>query len=372
MFLLSFRKKHKPSVLPPENTSFDAFDILIAITSHLRAEGQNITSYPTQVEPLYNTSEQIIAYDVTMSDGTYLIVNANRDNPIIIEFGAGRPTVDQMVDGSTTNGLYSTKKYYVAPLTYLTKNTDTQQFHLTSDGTAITQETELNAVQTTFAKILNTPNETKAEQHRNIRNELEDYAASTLNSNTNYYDFLITESSLPQSSYYEKMIYGKNKSYRWGYMSEFQNLDNVDNHCAATSAFNMMVYYADRWHFNMDFSNNRIDIFKKIHSFMKNGPVSTSAYRSRIKKYAESLSLKTIIENIDDTWTNYQVEAINERMSLMRVWPALFHAHMINGIGYRIYDGDIHYCVVLNNWGTINYTIFGTNLFDLSRIYIYG
>lgn len=39
-----------------------------------------------------------------------------------------------------------------------------------------------------------------------------------------------------------------------------------------------------------------------------------------------------------------------DRMPWVLVWPTLFQAHYVNGVGYRIYNSGEHYFEILNNW----------------------
>ena len=122
-------------------------------------------------------------------------------------------------------------------------------------------------------------------------------------------------------------------------------------------------------------SSDRNSVFTAIHQRVKNGPVTPPQYRSRIESYIKNdTSYNITVENIRDTWDNYKDEIDAGHMTVMCVWPSLFSAHMINGVGTREYSSGTKYCVVLNNWWSHSmvYTVFGTSLYDLSKIYIYN
>jgi len=80
-----------------ENTiQFDELDLWLTVGIHILSENKNDNSpwdpstYIVQYEPLYNLNKEIIAYYVTLSSGGYMVVNANKYNPIVLEFGYGK------------------------------------------------------------------------------------------------------------------------------------------------------------------------------------------------------------------------------------------------------------------------------------------
>lgn len=362
--------------------AFSETDVLVSVALHVRCEPMIDKSvHPIEILPLYNLSNEIIAYDVTMSNGSYFIVNANKDNPMIIEFADSRIQTNKSDD----------KKYYLAPGIILEKDSgETQKMRIANTQYKVfSQSAELLELQTTFTSVLDMPNEMLARQHSALKSQLENHIQSTNASSKlghsvknskdkdkdkDEYDFLISEAEMPSGSYSENLIPSIESIKPFGTTSEFNNVDGADNHCASTSAFNMVLYY--RYIMNNPIaSSDRNSVFTAIHQRVKNGPVTPSQYRSRIESYIRNdTSYNITVENIRDTWDNYKNEIDAGHMTVMCVWPSLFSAHMINGVGTREYSSGTKYCVVLNNWWSRSmvYTVFGTSLYDLSKIYIYN
>lgn len=349
------------------NDAFDETDVLVAVALHVRCEPLlDKRVRPAVITPLYDLSDNVIAYDVTMSDGSYLIVNANKDNPMIIEFAESR----------IQNIRSDKKKYYLAPGIILEKESnDGQEMKLVNTQYRVSsQSAELLELQTAFSSVLNTPNDTLARQHSATKVQLENYVQSTKDKEKDEYDFLISSENMPSGTYEEDLIPDILSIRPFGTTSEFDGVNGADNHCAATSAFNMVLYYRYRMG-NPIASDDREDVFTDIHERVGNGPVTPLQYRNRIKRYIENdTSYNITVSNLTDTWTNYKNEISGDRMTVMCVWPALFSAHMINGVGTREYSSGTNYCVVLNNWysQSVVYTVFGTELYDLSKIHIYS
>ena len=357
------------------NESFDETDVLVSVALHVRCEPVIDKSVrPAEIIPLYNLSNEIIAYDVTMSDGSYLIVNANRDNPMIIEFADSRIQI----------GKSGERKYYLAPGIILEKEPgDAQEMRIANTQyKVLSQSAELLELQTAFSSVLNTSNEVLAKQHSALKNKLEDNVQNTKGTNTDkdkdkdkdVYDFLLSLEDIPSSNYVEDLIPSIESIKPFGTTSAFKGVDGAKNHCAATSAFNMVLYYRYIMDDPIDVSD-REKIFTEIHECVKNGPVAPPQYRSRIKSYIEEkTTYKITVENIRDKWDNYKKEIEDDHMTVMCVWPSLLNAHMINGVGTREYSSGTNYCVVLDNWSSdeMAYTVFGDELYDLSKIYIYN
>lgn len=349
------------------NDAFDETDVLVAVALHVRCEPLlDKRVRPAIITPLYDLSDNVIAYDVTMSDGSYLIVNANKENPMIIEFAESR----------IQNIRSDKKKYYLAPGIILEKESnDGQEMKLVNTQYRVSsQSTELLELQTAFSSVLNTPNDTLAKQHSAAKVQLENYIQSTKDKEKDKYDFLISSTDMPSGTYVDDLITGITSVTPFGTTGEFDGVNGADNHCAATSAFNMVLYYRYRMGDPIA-SGDREDVFTDIHERVGNGPVTPLQYRNRITRYIEEdTSYNITVSNLGDTWANYRSEIKSKHMTVMCLWPALFSAHMINGVGIREYSSGTNYCAVLNNWSSqsIVYTVFGTELYDLSKVHIYS
>lgn len=357
------------------NPSFDKNDILVAVARHVKSE-YTATNLPMPIftQPLYNLSDDIIAYKVVMTDGSYIVVNANRENPVIIEFSD-----PGMV---STNNIKLTsvdkRQYYLAPGIVSEKaDSSTNKLIIENSTFSIDKESDqVKNLETTFATMLATPNAKLAAQHKLGLELLDEYldncnAQSRSDSIYEAFSFLLSVSELPTDTYTSRSLQGLNLVFGWGTTSEFSDLPNVHDHCAATSAFNIMLFY--RAHMGSSVGQFRDALFSEIHSFMDNGPVFPWQYRSRFDSYiTESTSYTLHMENLSDTWANYKQYIRYGYMNIMCLLPALNMGHMVNGVGYREYSSGNNYCMIINNWDEFGYvyTLFGTSLVDLFSIRI--
>lgn len=345
------------------NSDFDEDDVLIVVATHILYD-PHIKDYPRpiKIEPLFNLSNEIIAYDVTMSNGSYIIVNANKNNPIVLEFGESR------LEFQNSNN----KKFYLGPCIIAEKNDSESNYFkiINTQKLVYSQASEILRFQYVFETFCKTYNELLSDRHIATKKVLQ---KKSFSKNKDKFDFLLDANQLPNATYTEKLITSINYITPYGTTSEFDGINGVNNHCASTSAFNMVLYYRYRMGIPIS-SSDRNSVFSAIHSRIKNGPVNPTQYRNRIKKYIElDTSYNISVENISNTWNSYKNEIDNDRMNFMCIIPGIFDAHMINGVGYRIYPNG-NYCVVLNNWYSQSkvYTIFGVALYNLSKIYIYN
>ena len=346
---------------------FDNYDILIAAAMHLSYKPtKNVR--PVKIIPLYNLSDGVIAYDVTFTDGSYLVVNANRQNPIIIEYAESRTNAPQ------DNG----KNYYLAPMAVFQKESVTSQQlkAIDSDNRISIQSQELIKAQDEFAEMLSVKNEVLSNKHSTIKTRVQNYLNEQKGNNSDVYDDIIL-TGIPSGTITTKLINrleDLTRLYGQGCMGAFEDLQGVKNHCAATSAYNMVFYYkfimGDYVSYTYQY---KVELFKSIHKYIKNGPVVASEYRARLKKYLnKETNYKYSIEKLNKSWNTYKNEIDNNRMCLLFLLPNIFNGHFVNGVGTTIYDTGATYCVIFDNWVSANrFMLLGSYVNSISKIYIY-
>lgn len=347
---------------------FDERDVLITVSRHVYAEpNKKELPTPTLIFPLYNLDEVIIAYDITMSDGSYMIVNANRENPIVLEFG-GRDSLKNI----------TTRKYYLAPFAIAERSIKNSSHFILPSGTIIEDSENLKTVESEFNAFLEKPNYDAASEHAIIKVAMDRYQTqSTDGDKDNDYYGLIVIDNMPGNPYTEEYIAGFTADIRpYGFfadMGEYQELPGVKNHCAAASALNMVLYYRYRLGYTEASASERENLFIDIHLFMGNGPVLAAGYRNRLQLYVESCTtFQSHAYPVDKTWSNYQYMVSTNRMSAVFLWPSLFSAHFVNGVGWRTYT-NVNYCAYINNWarGHLVFGVFGVYLSDLTLVDIF-
>ena len=329
-------------------------DIMLITAQHVKTNyGYNV--YPVDIIPLYDTNDQVIAYNVNLNNGSYLIINSNKNNPSIIEFG------EQQYVFQSVN-----KQYYISPL-IVEESTNV------TNNTRITNKIENNE---TFYSFLKSDNVNKKQYYDDLKSKI--YSNSTLNLSSNSgntreiiqsdYEFFLFSGELDSVGYEETYIYNaRNLVTAWKNMNTFQNLSGVENHCAATSAYNLIYYYK---YFNNDTLPNTTSeihqLFLDIYEYIGEGPVTPLSFRNKLKDYLEEeTNYNYTIEQLSETWSNYKTEINNNCMVNLCYMASLTSAHMVNGVGYREYVFD-NYCIIYNNWDVAAYRYV---LFDISELY---
>jgi len=304
-----------------------------------------------------------------------MIVNANRDNPVLLEFGEG--TYENLIE-------LAEHKDYVGNIMYLgagsflrAENVTEKTKNIYSDGInkeKITKESEIQINE--FYNFCKKENK----QKKKILSETKVLLSSSLEDQQNaFFDsIIIGTSSLPSLVFLSDNIVNYS-SPLYGVTYEFQGLTalnggSIANHCAATSAFNMLAYYRYCMGDPIPYSE-RESIFLSIHSYMGNGPVTPAAYHNRIEAYIENETDYSItLSDPAETWVAYINEVQNDRMCFLCIVNVLLlTGHFINGIGYRIYEDGSQYARVIDNWNyvTTKYYIFGQYLNQIGGVYIY-
>ena len=347
---------------------FCELDIVAAAVIHVKTVYTN-EDFPGvfAIEPLYNLSNDVVAHKLYMTDNSYIVINAKKENPVVIEFSDPGVVSSRDLDRL----MLQNRRYYVAPGIIFDEK-DIFGYGVNEQVESFGSFNDIQEMEFAFNKMLSTPNEKLTALHNEALQFLTNYVdnelirGNTKNSSIQeLYDFLVDEYDLPiWESYYYKYLRGVENITNWGTTGEFSDLAN--NHCAATSAFNVTHYYRTRFG-DPIVNSDRLSVFEEIHSFICDGPVTPLEYRARYRSYVSvETSYNVSIVAPAFTWANYKSYIHDGYVVLMCVWPELLSAHMINGVGYREYPSG-NYCAVLDNWNSSGmvYTLFGEELFSM-------
>lgn len=188
---------------------FDEEDLAITIALHVLSEPDyDVIPYPERIEPLYNLTDEITSYNVTMSDTSYMVVNANRNNPVVLEFGSGCMLETEIIN--------TEKNYYISPGIIAKKDKIGKLSLNMSDSENIKTE-DIKFVENKFANFCKTPNLEAKSVLEEAKITLQQTKALQLIYNTtlaDLYDFLVW--ILPTSGLIAEkdiVMYG---NYAWG------------------------------------------------------------------------------------------------------------------------------------------------------------
>lgn len=325
-------------------------------------------SYISEAIPLYGYDESIIAYYVGIYPDGYMIINANINNPEMLEY-------------SYTNDLHETfssamnenqKIYYCGGLTYLIKN-DIQSYSLDDASYllvgAYDEERTISSDQ--YKDKFDDLSDTLSLTNTAKKNALTEWVTFINNNNidTNPYSRsgvvnynIIGASALPTSSYSYGILYGcspNNIDYVNYYM--FGEYDYVRNHCSTVSVTNMLAYYARYYSdYSLSQDNDAVETFFTIYDdYLGTGPVWEDAYREGLTSYLYyetqySVSYGDVLTSWSTLKENFgYYSGGKNRMIYLLIWDWDWDenfAHYVNGVGYREYTTGEKYVRIFDGW----------------------
>lgn len=152
------------------------------------------------------------------------------------------------------------------------------------------------------------------------------------------------ESSLPLGKYKDVII---KDADRIDWLTTYDVNTFAKNHCGAVAATNISLYYASRGFRDLNISNDKIEVFKKLHALIGNGPVVTIA--GGLDKYFSSLRYDLRFSNLGNL-ESIKNALVNDRIIGILLAKDLFNWHWVLGLGYREYEDGSVYIRILNGW----------------------
>ena len=281
------------AIIPSNNTYVVSAEVNECISNadiNLITAQHVLTNYGTDVSPLniiplYDIEDNLIAYNVNLDNGAYLIINSNKNNPIITEFGE-----TQYISPSNS------KQYYINPLIV------ESDLNSLNDSKIRTSSENDNP----FYNFLKSNNSNKKTEYENLKEKIYSNTSYNLTSSmtkevdNDDYDFFLYSADLKPTAYSETYInYANSLVAKWKNMTTFATLNDVHDHCAATSAYNLIYYYKYINNDTLPITTSEIhQLFLDIHDYIGNGPVIPLQFRNRLKDYLE-----------DETDYNYTISA---------------------------------------------------------------
>lgn len=364
---------------------FDEEDLIITVAMHVLSEPDyDVIPRPTIIEPLYNLADEITAYDVTMSDNSYMVVNANRENPVVLEFGDGI-----LIKPDSTNNT-KTKNYYIGPGITAKRDISNNNFTINIGvETTDIKTDDIIAAERRYMAICKESNLAVKSVLENTKATLK-ILQSLDNPTTSgdIYDLIIGLADLPPlTTLTSKKDIPCYYFFIYGTTSRFQGVNGAANHCGATSAYNMVAYY--RCIYGDDIAETNMNtVFTAIHKRVGSAlglPVMPFEYRRGLKGYIEKdTNYKITITDLNTQWATYKAEIDANRMTALCIFATIIQAHYVNGIGYKIFSNGTCYARVIDNWTGYNpitdpikdvpekYYLYNSGvLYDVTRVYIY-
>lgn len=93
----------------------------------------------------------------------------------------------------------------------------------------------------------------------------------------------------------------------------------------------------------------RAESFRSIYACVGRGPTVPLTHRRGFLASAGS-PYKACIRARTALWSDYKAAILGKRMAYLVLWPSLFGAHYVNGIGFLEYHTGERYARIIDNW----------------------
>lgn len=319
----------------------DELDILLAAHRFMSGTGKgatiwNNTDSVKQVVPLYDLNDHIIAYYISFYPAGYAIINNNRNNPVAIEFGEGNNTpIKELLKemAAAANG-HAAKICYVNPAFSFDKE---KMFAAHSDNikNRLKKDYDLKKF---YAKLSGINKEEKA-LHKKRRSFA---LKNTVAVKGGYYDFIDWD-KMPNGNYtsgnipFDKTV--------WAVMSDYDDI--ATNHCGATAATNIALYFATAVDPNLKKNGSIRDTFTDLHKRIGNGPAITIA--DNLKKYVSSRG-RTLSYASIGSYSALKTATADKMPCGLLLTAAINDWHWVISTGWRQYGSGEDYVRIVNGW----------------------
>ncbi len=346
------------------SNSMDNLDILLTVYRTLSVpteEGDVFWDSITDISsilPLYDTNDEIIAFYVKFSPSGYAIVNNNVYNPVLLEFSNGTYNELESILSASKISRSSENIHicYGGASNFFTLD-DLNAYTSSINDISDDGNDELFEQVENFFEYMSSANPIAHANHEVLRNYVINNTRNTFNSRSSYslselkeifevYDNLSTTNIKQTKTIMEATV------VKYGTTSEFGNIDGVTDHCAATAAFNLVLFesvFLDRP--ELLINDDRETTFKMIHSHIGNGPVIFSTYNSGLSKYVNAMG-KTYHYSAGTGYSSVKSGIASNHMSTILLCGNLTNWHMVLALGYREYSDGTKYIRIVDGWET--------------------
>ena len=295
-----------------------------------REENVNASGYVgiTNIVPLYDTENTVVAYYITYSTGVYAVINNNPENPEAIEFGAG--TQHYIEDALSKNA--NARLVYSNPVSVFTE----------SEIAALPAETRAQFMNLSDCYTdLDERNDVLAAQVQGFKETLTIPDASVMGDGD--YGF-IRSREMPSGTYSSDMI-TKARYADWATTYDFPSV--AEDHCGATAVANLALYFAVRGYSNLKVNNSKSDTVNTVYRAVGNGP--TADIRGHAVKYFRENGGYSLTYNKAEN-KSLIIAAITADQPLgILLADSIVTWHWVIGVGWRTYTNSSDFYIRINS-----------------------
>lgn len=315
---------NNPSLL---SQSMNEFDIVLAAAVKLNSDNYEddilyTGSTVRNIIPLYDDKESIVAFYVSFNPTGYAVVNNNKLNLAVIEYGRGTKFEIEKIVNHNKKAIYN-NPISIYTHKYVKKRENSgKNFYdfypelLQSD---IELQEEISAIK---SKVSENNIATKGDG---------DYG-------------FVDWGDMPSAAYSAKTIMS---AYSTSWITTYDTAHIAHEHCGATAATNIALYYASCGYSNLKINNSKIDTFKAVHKIIGNGP--TMMIAGGTEKYFHNRGYSLSSASVYD-FDAVKNAAYNDQIQGVLLADGIDNWHWVLAVGYRQYNSGENYMRIVNGW----------------------
>ncbi len=330
------------------DNKLDELDVMIISNYYLNAndmlsarENEKLSLNVEKIVPLYDLDSNVIAYYISYKESYYAVVNNNIKNPTLIEFGEGN---NKLID-DILNQNEKAKIVYNNPLDVIEygEAKKLQNANQTRNGKELADIYD-------YYPDLKQENVNLYNQYSDLKSTILSNQAIQLRGSGGY--GFIDWDDMPSGSYKSDTI-KKAWAVDWVTTGEFSDIAN--NHCGATAATNIALYYAKRGYSNLKKNNSNYDTFVAVHNIIGDGPVMMIA--GDTKEYFSDRGYNLKHSSVY-TFSGIKSAVKDDNIIGILLANGIVDWHWILGVGYREYTTGDKYIRIVNGWDDTSYKFY--------------
>lgn len=316
------------------DSELSSLDVMVSANSALKSGNADEsildeTSDIKEFVELYSPEGELVAYYVSFNPNGYAVINNNSENPVAIEFGEGDNQFIREILASSADS----QIIYNSPV----------EVYLESENKTYSNQ-ERDDLYTNYPE-LNKPNQKEEALHNQQKEALQNSKISSDELSAlggGSYGFVEWD-DMPSGSYSSGYIpfYGTD----WATTGEYSDIAN--NHCGATAATNIALYYANRGYSNLKKNSSKRDTFIAVHDIIGNGPVMMIA--GGTKDYFKNRGYTLKYSSVG-TFSGIKSATTNNRPCGILLASGIVDWHWIVSTGWREYTTGSKYIRIVNGW----------------------
>jgi hypothetical protein len=155
----------------------------------------------------------------------------------------------------------------------------------------------------------------------------------------------------------------------WAVMSDYDQI--AINHCGATAATNVALYYATTFNSYFKKNNSVYDTFVDLHNRIGNGPTIYATLISGLSGYVSSRGYSLNSLSISG-FTAIKTATSENRTCLQLMTSSLFSWHWVITNGWREYSSGSKYVRIVTGWenSTLNFYLYPNQLVSTIKVWI--